>query len=188
MPKTGRGICRSNTLPSCSAHMNMSSKCSVSSPQLASGLQTLCDAARDTLHHRDLLSHQSLVCKTSHESSLLLSSSSWLYFSSVFVSVRHPRALPGMMQWIRSQRPGESGINIITADFVELGEFISAVITLNYHLDDDDDDATWEPAEGVREHSRQRCCQQLGLCSHSFLFGICFKRGAALLLSLYLGL
>lgn len=52
------------------------------------------------------------------------------------------RALPGMMQWIRSQRPGESGINIITADFVELGEFISAVITLNYHLDDEDDDAT----------------------------------------------
>ncbi|GLD75155.1 PI-PLC X domain-containing protein 3 [Lates japonicus] len=52
------------------------------------------------------------------------------------------RALPGMMQWIRSQRPGESGINIITADFVELGEFISAVITLNYHLDEDDDDAT----------------------------------------------
>lgn len=56
--------------------------------------------------------------------------------------VRPPRALPGMMQWIRSQRPGESGINIITADFVELGEFISAVITLNYHLDDDEDDAT----------------------------------------------
>lgn len=54
-----------------------------------------------------------------------------------------PRALPGMMQWIRSQRPGENGINIITADFVELGEFISAVISLNYHLDDDEDDATW---------------------------------------------
>lgn len=53
-----------------------------------------------------------------------------------------PRALPGMMQWIRSQRPGENGINIITADFVELGEFISAVISLNYHLDDDEDDAT----------------------------------------------
>lgn len=57
-------------------------------------------------------------------------------------SPRLHRALPGMMQWIRSQRPGESGINIITADFVELGEFISAVITLNYHLDDEEDDAT----------------------------------------------
>ncbi|PWA15800.1 hypothetical protein CCH79_00008912 [Gambusia affinis] len=54
------------------------------------------------------------------------------------------RALPGMMQWIRSQRPGENGINIITADFVELGEFISAVISLNYHHlnEDEDDDAT----------------------------------------------
>jgi len=65
------------------------------------------------------------------------------------------RALPGMMQWIRSQRPGESGINIITADFVELGEFISAVITLNYHYLDDDDDATWKPAGGVGERSHR---------------------------------
>lgn len=71
-------------------------------------------------------------------------------FFFFFVCVCPPRALPGMMQWIRSQRPGESGINIITADFVELGEFISAVITLNYHLDDDDDDATWEPLAGGR--------------------------------------
>lgn len=53
------------------------------------------------------------------------------------------RALPLMMQWIRSQRPGEGGVNVITADFVELGDFISAVITLNYYLgEDDDDDAT----------------------------------------------
>lgn len=52
------------------------------------------------------------------------------------------RALPSMMQWIRSQRPGESGVNIITADFVELGEFISAVITLNYYLDDEDENDT----------------------------------------------
>lgn len=52
------------------------------------------------------------------------------------------RALPGMMQWIRSQRPGENGVNIITADFVELGEFISAVITLNYYLDDEEENAT----------------------------------------------
>ncbi len=53
------------------------------------------------------------------------------------------RALPSMMQWIRAQRPGESGVNIITADFVELGEFISAVITLNYYLDDEEENATW---------------------------------------------
>uniref|UniRef100_A0A4W5Q6N0 Phosphatidylinositol-specific phospholipase C, X domain containing 3 n=1 Tax=Hucho hucho TaxID=62062 RepID=A0A4W5Q6N0_9TELE len=52
------------------------------------------------------------------------------------------RALPSMMLWIRAQRPGESGINIITADFVELGDFISAVITLNYHMDDEEENAT----------------------------------------------
>ncbi|MXQ79052.1 hypothetical protein E5288_WYG000594 [Bos mutus] len=42
------------------------------------------------------------------------------------------RALPAMMQWVRTQKPGESGINIVTADFVELGDFISTVIKLNY--------------------------------------------------------
>ncbi|KAJ3603469.1 hypothetical protein NHX12_028215 [Muraenolepis orangiensis] len=63
---------------------------------------------------------------------------------SFFVSqvVLTPKASTVMKGWIRSQRPGEDGINIITADFVELGEFISAVITLNYHLDDEDDYAT----------------------------------------------
>ncbi|KAI1904942.1 hypothetical protein AGOR_G00010870 [Albula goreensis] len=52
------------------------------------------------------------------------------------------RALPGMMQWVRAQRPGESGINIVTADFVELGDFISTVIMLNYLLDEEGSD-TW---------------------------------------------
>ncbi|KAG9337164.1 hypothetical protein JZ751_029644 [Albula glossodonta] len=51
-------------------------------------------------------------------------------------------ALPGMMHWIRTQRPGESGVNIITADFVELGDFISAVIALNYLLDEEEENAT----------------------------------------------
>lgn len=39
---------------------------------------------------------------------------------------------------------------------------------------------------GDREHSHHRHC--FGLCSRSSLFGIYFRRGAALLLSLYLGL
>lgn len=77
-----------------------------------------------------------------HALPLLLSVSFVTPRPRLCLCVSPPRALPGMMQWIRSQRPGESGINIITADFVELGEFISAVITLNYHLDDDEDDAT----------------------------------------------
>ena len=42
-------------------------------------------------------------------------------------------------------------------------------------------------AGGVGEHSRHRR-RWFGLRSHSFLFGIYFKRGAARLLSLYLGL
>ena len=41
-----------------------------------------------------------------------------------------------MMQWVRTQKPGESGINIVTADFVELGDFISTVIKLNYEFDE----------------------------------------------------
>ncbi|GAB0203135.1 PI-PLC X domain-containing protein 3 [Grus japonensis] len=52
------------------------------------------------------------------------------------------RALPAMMQWVRTQKPGESGVNIITADFVELGDFISTVIKLNYALDEGEDDTT----------------------------------------------
>ncbi|XP_073538156.1 PI-PLC X domain-containing protein 3 [Phyllobates terribilis] len=48
------------------------------------------------------------------------------------------RALPSMMHWVRTQKPGESGINIVTADFVELGDFISTVIRLNYLLDEED--------------------------------------------------
>ncbi|KAM4708616.1 PI-PLC X domain-containing protein 3 [Discoglossus pictus] len=48
------------------------------------------------------------------------------------------RALPAMMQWVRTQKPGESGINIVTADFVELGDFISTVIKLNHLLEEED--------------------------------------------------
>ncbi|NXU41932.1 PLCX3 protein, partial [Drymodes brunneopygia] len=52
------------------------------------------------------------------------------------------RALPAMMEWVRTQKAGESGVNIITADFVELGDFISTVIRLNYSLDEGEDDTT----------------------------------------------
>lgn len=48
-----------------------------------------------------------------------------------------------MMEWVRTQKAGESGVNIITADFVELGDFISTVIKLNYSLDEGEDDTTW---------------------------------------------
>ncbi|XP_072449059.1 PI-PLC X domain-containing protein 3 [Chiloscyllium punctatum] len=52
------------------------------------------------------------------------------------------RALPAMLQWIQSQKPGENGVNIVTADFVELGDFISAVIRLNYLSEDGTSNAT----------------------------------------------
>ncbi len=77
------------------------------------------------------------------------------------------RALPSMMQWIRSQRPGESGVNIITADFVELGEFISAVITLNYYLDDEEENATWTSTSPTSLVVSITC--SLSLC-HIFMF------------------
>lgn len=56
------------------------------------------------------------------------------FVTSLFLSFL--RALPAMMQWVRTQKPGESGINIVTADFVELGDFISTVIKLNYVFDE----------------------------------------------------
>lgn len=52
------------------------------------------------------------------------------------------RALPAMMHWVQAQTPGESGINIVTADFVELGDFVSTVIKLNYSLDEGEADTT----------------------------------------------
>lgn len=154
----------------------------------------------DMLRHRDLLTQHAPLCVPQICSVLYLClcllqlqppashPTPPLTCVSLCVFVCLPRALPGMMQWIRSQRPGESGINIITADFVELGEFISAVITLNYHLDDDEDDATWETAGCGGWQRAQSPPPSFGLCSQSSLFGIYFRRGAALLLSLYLGL
>lgn len=127
----------------CSAHVNMSGMFRVSFTQLVSGSQTSHAASQGSF-----ISARPSLCLTNCESSLPLFLFLTSFFSPCTLSTNmlflfiFPRALPGMMQWIRSQRPGESGINIITADFVELGEFISAVITLNYHLDDEDDDAT----------------------------------------------
>lgn len=47
-----------------------------------------------------------------------------------------------MMQWVQTQTPGESGVNIVTADFVELGDFISTIIKLNYILAEGEADTT----------------------------------------------
>ncbi|XP_069745597.1 PI-PLC X domain-containing protein 2 isoform X2 [Narcine bancroftii] len=42
------------------------------------------------------------------------------------------RNLPVIMNWVKCQKPGVNGVNIITSDFVELMDFAPTVIKLNY--------------------------------------------------------
>lgn len=35
------------------------------------------------------------------------------------------------MAWVKAQKPGVNGVNIITSDFVELVDFANTVIRLN---------------------------------------------------------
>ncbi|PIO36506.1 hypothetical protein AB205_0203370, partial [Aquarana catesbeiana] len=44
------------------------------------------------------------------------------------------RNLPMILNWVKMQRPGAMGVNIITSDFVELVDFAETVIGLNYLL------------------------------------------------------
>ncbi|CAH2221461.1 PI-PLC X domain-containing 2 [Pelobates cultripes] len=44
------------------------------------------------------------------------------------------RNLPVILNWVKTQRPGALGVNIITSDFVELVDFAETVIGLNYLL------------------------------------------------------
>ncbi|KAM4701386.1 PI-PLC X domain-containing protein 2 [Discoglossus pictus] len=44
------------------------------------------------------------------------------------------RNLPMIISWVKSQKPGAMGVNIITSDFVELVDFAETVIGLNYML------------------------------------------------------
>nr|XP_006628076.2 PREDICTED: PI-PLC X domain-containing protein 2-like [Lepisosteus oculatus] len=41
------------------------------------------------------------------------------------------RNLPTIMSWVKAQKPGANGVNIITSDFVELVDFATTVIKLN---------------------------------------------------------
>lgn len=41
------------------------------------------------------------------------------------------RNLPFILNWVKSQKPGVMGVNIITSDFVELVDFAASVIALN---------------------------------------------------------
>ncbi|KAM8976076.1 PI-PLC X domain-containing protein 2 [Pelodytes ibericus] len=44
------------------------------------------------------------------------------------------RNLPMILNWVKMQKPGALGVNIITSDFVELVDFAETVIGLNYLL------------------------------------------------------
>ncbi|XP_073398620.1 PI-PLC X domain-containing protein 2 isoform X2 [Dendrobates tinctorius] len=44
------------------------------------------------------------------------------------------RNLPVILNWVKTQKPGAMGVNIITSDFVELVDFSETVIGLNYLL------------------------------------------------------
>lgn len=44
------------------------------------------------------------------------------------------RNLPMILNWVKMQKPGAMGVNIITSDFVELVDFAETVIGLNYLL------------------------------------------------------
>nr|XP_056714161.1 PI-PLC X domain-containing protein 2 [Euleptes europaea] len=41
------------------------------------------------------------------------------------------RNLPRILEWVKSQKPGVMGVNIITSDFVELVDFAASIIALN---------------------------------------------------------
>uniref|UniRef100_F7FTG8 Phosphatidylinositol specific phospholipase C X domain containing 2 n=1 Tax=Monodelphis domestica TaxID=13616 RepID=F7FTG8_MONDO len=41
------------------------------------------------------------------------------------------RNLPVILNWVKTQKPGELGVNIITSDFVDLVDFATTVIELN---------------------------------------------------------
>lgn len=52
------------------------------------------------------------------------------------------RNLPMILNWVKAQKPGVMGVNIITSDFVELVDFAATVIALNNLLLEEDESAT----------------------------------------------
>lgn len=57
-----------------------------------------------------------------------------LIFSFIFF-----RNLPMILNWVKAQKPGVMGVNIITSDFVELVDFAATVIALNDLLLEEDE-------------------------------------------------
>lgn len=57
------------------------------------------------------------------------------------------------MSWVKAQRPGKGGVNIITSDFVDLTDFANVVIKLNNLLLSEHDR---KPT--ARSHHRSKVC------------------------------
>lgn len=47
-----------------------------------------------------------------------------------------------ILNWVKAQKPGVMGVNIITSDFVELVDFAATVIALNDLLLEEDETST----------------------------------------------
>ncbi|PKK30556.1 hypothetical protein A306_00000087 [Columba livia] len=52
------------------------------------------------------------------------------------------RNLPMILNWVKAQKPGVMGVNIITSDFVELVDFAATVIALNDLLLEEDESSS----------------------------------------------
>lgn len=50
--------------------------------------------------------------------------------SHIFSFISH-RNLPFILNWVKLQKPGIMGVNIITSDFVEQVDFAATIIGLN---------------------------------------------------------
>ncbi|XP_060688860.1 PI-PLC X domain-containing protein 2 isoform X1 [Hemiscyllium ocellatum] len=71
---------------------------------------------------------------TFHVSQAILTPQTKTVIRGLIVGLRDSlvaRNLPTIMNWVKSQKPGVNGVNIITSDFVELVDFATTVIKLN---------------------------------------------------------
>lgn len=191
MQKAGRGICRSKTLPWCSAHMNMSSKCSECHPR------SWCLACRHPmLRHRDLLSQRAPLRDkpASHESSLLLSLS--ISFVTLFPPlVPSPDVYvfscipPGpCREWCSGSDPRDPGraastLSQLTLWSLENSSALSSPSTITWMK------RMMMPPESPQGASGSTVTTTASgwVCALT-LFSLAFISGEELLLSLYLGL
>lgn len=42
------------------------------------------------------------------------------------------KVMPDIIKWLKYQKRGKCGINVVTADYVEIDDFVKTVINLNF--------------------------------------------------------